>query len=125
MRPGRVRVGRVYEARTADDGMRVLVDRLWPRGMTKARADLDEWCKDVAPTTELRTWYAHDPQRFAEFARRYRKELAAGPQAVAVGHVVDLVVSRHVVTLLTAARDPQLSEAAVLAQLLEASASRR
>jgi uncharacterized protein YeaO (DUF488 family) len=125
MKPGRVRVGRVYEARTAEDGMRMLVDRLWPRGMTKARADLDEWCKDAAPTSELRKWYAHDPERFAEFARRYRKELAAGPQAVAAGHVVDLIVSGRVVTLLTAARDPHLSEAEVLAKLVRASTSRR
>ena len=69
-------VARVYDPRRPSDGTRVLVDRLWPRGLTKAAAALDEWCKDVAPSAALRTWYNHDPQRFAEFARRYRAELA-------------------------------------------------
>jgi uncharacterized protein YeaO (DUF488 family) len=64
------RVGRVYDARTAQDGIRVLVDRLWPRGLTTNRADLDEWCKQIAPSAALRRWYGHDPDRFAEFARR-------------------------------------------------------
>src|SRR6476661_2028397 len=65
----RVRVGRVYDERTAQDGTRVLVDRLWPRGLTKNRADLDEWCKQIAPSTALRRWYGHSPDRFIEFAR--------------------------------------------------------
>ena len=70
-----VRVGRVYDERTEADGLRVLVDRMWPRGLTKAAADLDDWCKTVAPSTELRHWYAHDPERYDEFARRYRLEM--------------------------------------------------
>ena len=70
-----VRVRRVYDEPAGDDGARVLVDRLWPRGLTKARADLTEWCKEVAPSTELRRWYGHDPAKFNEFARRYRAEL--------------------------------------------------
>ncbi len=74
-RQHQVRIGRVYEARTGEDGTRVLVDRLWPRGLTKDRADLDEWCKQIAPSADLRRWYGHDPDRFAEFARRYRAEL--------------------------------------------------
>jgi hypothetical protein len=69
----RVRLGRVYDERTAEDGTRVLVDRLWPRGLTKDRADLDEWCKQIAPSSALRKWYGHDPDRFAEFSRRYRQ----------------------------------------------------
>jgi uncharacterized protein YeaO (DUF488 family) len=68
-------------------GTRVLVDRLWPRGLTKAAAALDEWCKDVAPSAALRTWYNHDPQRFAEFARRYRAELQEPGAARAVDHL--------------------------------------
>lgn len=66
-----VRVRRVYEEAEEDDGVRVLVDRIWPRGMTKAKAALDEWCKHVAPSTELRKWYSHDPAKFAEFTKRY------------------------------------------------------
>ena len=62
-----VQVRRVYEKRLAADGARVLVDRIWPRGLTKREADLDEWCKEVAPSTELRKWYGHDPDRFEEF----------------------------------------------------------
>jgi uncharacterized protein YeaO (DUF488 family) len=116
--PVSVRVARVYDLRADTDGVRVLVDRLWPRGMTKARADLDEWCKQVAPSAELRRWYAHDPERFAEFRRRYRAELGAGEQGEALTHLGDLLASKHTITLLTAAKDPTMSEAAVLAGLL-------
>ena len=70
-----VRVKRVYEAAAEDDGYRVLVDRLWPRGLSKVRAHLDEWLKDVAPSTELREWFGHKPERFAEFTQRYEAEL--------------------------------------------------
>ena len=69
---------RIYEDVEDDDGYRVLVDRLWPRGVSKERAELDEWCTDVAPSTELRTWFGHRPERFDEFAARYRVELAWG-----------------------------------------------
>lgn len=113
-----MRVARVYAGRTDEDGLRVLVDRLWPRGMTKTRADLDDWCRQVAPTAELRKWYAHDPKLFAEFSRRYRNELTAGPQAEALAHLRDLAAAGANVTLLTAAKDPDISEAAVLAELL-------
>jgi len=71
MSGGKVRVRRVYEEPERGDDARVLVDRIWPRGLTKARAALDEWCKDVAPSGELRKWYSHDPARFEEFGRRY------------------------------------------------------
>ena len=77
-----IRVRRVYEEPEPDDGTRVLVDRLWPRGLSKAKAALDEWCKDVAPSAELRTWYGHDPARFEEFAGRYRLELDGGGQRI-------------------------------------------
>ena len=70
-----MKVGRVYDPPAPGDGTRVLVDRLWPRGLTKAKAHIDEWCKEVAPSTELRKWYHHDPARFAEFTHRYRAEL--------------------------------------------------
>ena len=112
-----VRTGRVYDRPEETDGIRVLVDRLWPRGMTKARAALDEWCKQVAPTTQLRRWYGHDPGRFAEFARRYRSELGQGEQAEALAHLREISTD-HTVTLLTASKDPTLSEVAVLTDLL-------
>src|SRR3954447_12267871 len=69
-----VQVRRVYDPAEPEDGQRVLVDRLWPRGLSKERAQLDDWCKEIAPSNELRKWYGHDPDRYAEFARRYRAE---------------------------------------------------
>ena len=113
----RVRVRRVYDEPASDDGTRVLVDRLWPRGLTKARADLAEWCKEVAPSTELRRWYGHDPARTEEFDRRYRDELREPERAAALRHLRDLA-DQQPLTLLTAAKDPGISEAAVLADLL-------
>lgn len=112
-----VRVRRVYDEAEEHDGVRVLVDRLWPRGMSKVRARLDEWCKDVAPSTELRKWYSHDPAKFDEFARRYRTELGEPERAQALKHLRELTAD-HRVTLLTATTDPDISEAAVLADLV-------
>jgi uncharacterized protein YeaO (DUF488 family) len=117
-RQPRVRVGRVYDPRTAEDGTRVLVDRLWPRGLTKNRADLDEWCKQIAPSAALRAWYGHDPDRFAEFARRYRSELDDPGRAEHLQHLRELA-QRRTLTLLTATRHADISEAAVLADLLD------
>jgi uncharacterized protein YeaO (DUF488 family) len=114
----RVRVGRVYDPPTPQDGTRVLVDRLWPRGMSKQRAALDEWCKGVAPSTELRSWYGHEPQKFAEFGRRYRAELKEPERAAALSHLEELA-DRGAVTLLTATRRADISEAAVLVTLIE------
>jgi uncharacterized protein YeaO (DUF488 family) len=116
-RRSQVRVRRVYDEPAADDGARVLVDRVWPRGLTKARADLAEWCKQVAPSTELRRWYGHDPAKFEEFTRRYRGELEDPDRAAALGHLRELA-SAGPLTLLTATKDPTISEAAVLADLL-------
>ncbi len=100
-----------------DDGARVLVDRIWPRGVSKERADLDEWCKQIAPSTELRKWYGHDPSRFDEFTRRYRDELDDPDRAAALAHLRELA-SRQMLTLLTATKHPGISEAAVLAKLV-------
>jgi uncharacterized protein YeaO (DUF488 family) len=115
---GEVRVRRVYEERAGGDGTRVLVDRLWPRGVSKAKAGLDEWCKEVAPSPELREWYGHDPERFEEFVRRYRGELEEPQRADALAHLRRLAED-GVLTLLTATRRPEISEAAVLARILE------
>jgi uncharacterized protein YeaO (DUF488 family) len=109
-----VRVRRIYEEPTDDDGARVLVDRVWPRGVRKESALLDEWMKDVAPSTELRKWYAHDVEKYDEFRRRYRDELASN---AALQPLRELAGSRPV-TLLTATKDVEHSQAAVLAELL-------
>lgn len=115
-----IRVRRVYETPTTDDGARVLVDRLWPRGLTKQKAHLDEWCKEIGPSTALRAWYAHDPDRFAEFSRRYRDELEDPERAAALDHLRGLA-DAGTVTLLTATKRAEISEAAVLAEVLEPS----
>jgi uncharacterized protein YeaO (DUF488 family) len=117
MRERPVQVRRAYEEPRPDDGNRVLVDRLWPRGLAKATAALNEWCKNVAPSDELRKWYGHDPDRFAEFSRRYRRELKDPQHAEAVGHLRDLSADAPL-TLLTATKNPNISEAAVLAGVL-------
>ena len=114
-----VRVRRVYEQPSPDDGVRLLVDRLWPRGLSKANARLDEWVKDVAPSDDLRRWYGHDPERFAEFRRRYVAELRQPERAAALARLTE-AASRGTVTLLTATKDAGHSEAAVLAELLRA-----
>lgn len=112
-----VRVRRVYDEPEDQDGIRVLVDRIWPRGMTKAKAQLSEWCKEVAPSTGLRKWYGHDPAKFEEFVRRYRAELEEPERADAMSHLLELA-DGHPVTLLTATKRPDISEAAVLAELM-------
>lgn len=115
----RVRLRRVYEQATDDDGLRVLVDRVWPRGLRKDSARLDHWIKDAAPSTELRKWYGHDPAKFDQFEHRYRDELSDDPQArAALGRLRELA-DRDRVTLLTATRDIEHSQAAVLQQLLQ------
>ncbi len=113
----KVRVRRVYDKPEPGDGTRVLVDRIWPRGLTKANAALDEWCKNVAPSDDLRKWYSHDPDRFAEFGRRFQRELKDPQRAEALTHLRELAKDPPL-TLLTATRQPEISEAAVLAGLL-------
>jgi uncharacterized protein YeaO (DUF488 family) len=112
-----VQVRRVYDDPAPGDGTRVLVDRIWPRGMRKERASLDEWCKQIAPSTELRQWYGHDPERFGEFTRRYGQELTEPERAQALAHLRELAAA-STLTLLTASKAVDISEAAVLAGLL-------
>jgi uncharacterized protein YeaO (DUF488 family) len=104
---------RIYDDVGGTAGYRVLVDRLWPRGVKKSDAGLDEWLKDVAPSTELRRWYGHDPGRFAEFTRRYLTELRRPPASGAVDHLLELASTQPVV-LLTATGDVEHSGARVL-----------
>lgn len=116
--PGRdVRVGRVYDAPSPDDGRRVLVDRLWPRGVRKDDPRIDGWLRNVAPSNELRRWYGHEPSLFEEFSRRYEEELTGPEQAAALRTLRELVESGPV-TLVTATREPGISHLAVLARLL-------
>lgn len=118
MPPNDVRVRRVYDEPTAEDGRRVLVDRLWPRGLSHDDAHLDQWCKDVAPSNELRRWYGHDPARFESFTDRYLLELQSAKQAVALTDLRD-AAERGPLTLLTATRDLATSHARVLSDLLD------
>lgn len=108
----------MYDELGDDIGYRVLVDRLWPRGKKKDDLVLDEWAKDVAPSTELRRWYGHDPARFDEFAHRYRDELRRAPASDAVAHLAGLARRRRV-SLLTATRDVDHSGARVLCDHLQ------
>lgn len=115
---GAVRIRRIYDAPSASDGTRVLVDRLWPRGVSKQRADLDNWAKELSPSTELRKWYQHIPSRFDEFRSRYLDELRAPHQAAELLHLRELA-AQGTLTLLTATKQPEISEAAVLAALIQ------
>ncbi len=114
-------VKRIYDPPDAQDGARVLVDGLWPRGLRKDEAGLKLWLKDIAPSADLRRWFGHDPSRFAEFSRRYRAELGANMEAV--NRMEDLTKSGRV-TLLYAAHDEEHNNARVLADHLKASAGR-
>ncbi|GII81779.1 hypothetical protein Sru01_67610 [Sphaerisporangium rufum] len=115
--PSPVRLRRVYDPPSEQDGTRVLVDRLWPRGLTKEAARVDEWLKDIAPSDALRTWYGHDLARFEEFDRRYRAELATPGRRAALDRLRALLRAGPV-TLLTATRSCDHSNAAVLARVL-------
>jgi uncharacterized protein YeaO (DUF488 family) len=114
-----VRVRRVYEHPSPDDGERLLVDRLWPRGLSKEAAHIDEWVKEVAPSDALRRWYGHEPERFEEFGRRYADELREPDRAQALARLEE-AARRGTVTLLTATKDAAHSQAALLAERLRA-----
>lgn len=109
-----LRIKRAYEPASPSDGERVLVDRLWPRGLSKDAARIDVWLKHVAPSDELRRWFGHDPHRFAEFRRRYRHELGREPAASLVAELARRA-ARRTVTLVFAAKDVEENNAVVLA----------
>lgn len=119
MSQNRVREGRVYDQRAEGDGRRILVDRLWPRGVKKDDDRIDEWLPEVAPSTELRKWYGHDPARYDEFSERYKQELHAG-SAAALAQLVDHA-REGTVTLLTATKDLATSEVPLLARVVRGS----
>ncbi len=110
-----IRIKRIYDPASDEDGTRVLVDRLWPRGVRKADAGVDEWLREVAPSSDLRRWFGHDPARFDDFAAHYRGELAQCPAAV---DKLARWAAAGTVTLLYAARDPSCNHARVLADYL-------
>ena len=113
----KVQVRRIYDDAQKSDGTRILVDRVWPRGVSKDKAELDEWVKDVAPSTELRKWYSHDPEKFDEFARRFREELQSDDAAQALDELGELA-QKGTLTLLTASKRDDISQATVLAGIL-------
>lgn len=112
-----IHLKRVYEPKTDDDGLRVLVDRLWPRGVKKQDAEIDLWLKDIAPSPELRRWFDHDPVRWPEFKRRYRAELRGNGAAL---DELREKARRQTVTLLYAAKDMEHNNAVVLRDVLSA-----
>lgn len=112
----RIQLRRAYEPPTAADGRRILVDRIWPRGLTKQKAHIDDWLKDAAPSNELRRWFGHDPTKWEEFQRRYREELGADPAAL--GPLLEAARSGPL-TLLYGAKDEQHNQAIVLKEILK------
>lgn len=114
-----IQVRRIYEDPEASDGIRILVDRVWPRGVSKDKAELDEWLKDVAPSDELRKWYSHDPDKFTEFSSRYREELKDDDRAEAFDRLKEYAQGTGTLTLLTASKRDDISQAAVLKKSLD------
>ncbi|HEX7118034.1 MAG TPA: DUF488 domain-containing protein [Longimicrobiales bacterium] len=114
--PKHIRMKRVYETPTDDDGRRILVERLWPRGISRDRAAVDLWLKDIAPSPELRRWYGHDVSKWEEFRRRYEAELDANPDVVAE---LERLARQGTVTLVFASRDETRCSARVLKEYLE------
>jgi len=115
-RPSSIAIKRAYDSAAPQDGLRILIDRLWPRGVSKSKLKLDAWPRELAPSTGLRKWYGHDPARFAEFRRRYKAELAQRPEQLST--LRDMVKGRAA-TLITATRELDLSHAEVMRSILQ------
>ena len=112
-----IKIKRVYKPPSKDDGTRILVDRLWPRGVSKEKAKIDLWLKEIAPTTELRKWFDHDPDKWQRFRGRYKTELRHNGEAV---KTLKAMARQGPITLVYAARDERHNEAVVLRQFLTA-----
>lgn len=112
-----IRLKRVYEPPTEDDGYRILVERLWPRGLSKKRAKIDLWAKDAGASTELRTWFGHEPERWEEFRRRYFAEIRQRPEVLQL--LRDVIREKGTVTFVFAARDERYNNAVALKEFLE------
>ncbi|MBI4180842.1 MAG: DUF488 family protein [Chloroflexi bacterium] len=112
-----LKIKRVYETKEAKDGTRILVDRLWPRGLSRLEAHIDQWAKEVAPSQELRQWFAHQSEKWPEFKERYERELST-PEKSRLLEQIALMAGRNDVTLLYAARDSEYNNAVVLGEIL-------
>jgi len=110
----KLKIKRVYDKPAEEDGTRILVDRLWPRGLTKQKAKVDVWLKDIAPSTELRKWFAHDPEKWKEFIKKYKKELHENKEQAAI---LKEYLKQGIVTLVYGARDEVHNEALVIKEL--------
>jgi uncharacterized protein YeaO (DUF488 family) len=113
-----LRIKRAYEPVENADGKRILIDRLWPRGLSKSEAHIDEWLKDLAPSTELRKWFGHDPQKWGEFRKRYIKELSS-PEKTRLLEDIARRSRRETITLIYSAKDTEHSDVKVLEELIE------
>jgi uncharacterized protein YeaO (DUF488 family) len=114
-----IQLKRAYDQPDATDGYRILVDRLWPRGKTKEFEALDEWCKTVAPSSALRKWFNHGPEKFNQFKIQYQQELQQEPAKQAVAHLRSILAQHKTVTLVYGAKDPRYNHARVLKEWLE------
>lgn len=111
-----IAIKRAYDKPSSHDGVRILIDRLWPRGLSKAKLKIDAWPRELTPSTDLRKWYGHEPARFAEFRRRYRAELAARVKELGA---LRAMVRGRAATLITATREVDLSHAAVMREIMQ------
>lgn len=111
-----IKIKRIYDLPSADDGLRILVDRLWPRGISKDRAAIDFWCKEITPSPDLRKWFAHKPENFKKFAELYREELKSQKEML---KKVKQDSNKQPVTLLYAAKDPKINHAIILKKVIE------
>lgn len=114
-----VKLKRVYDEAATNDGKRILVDRVWPRGVSKEKADVYEWLKEIGPTKELRQWFNHDPEKFATFKKKYREELQSGDQKAAYDQLKEIQKSYSTITLVFSAKDEENNQAQVLKEMLE------
>ncbi len=112
-----MKIKRAYEKRESSDGKRILVDRLWPRGVSKAEAGIDEWLKELGPSTELRKWFGHDPEKWQEFRKRYLAELS-DPEKVALLEKIAKAAERNTLTLVYSAKDTEHNDVKVLEAVL-------
>jgi uncharacterized protein YeaO (DUF488 family) len=122
--PIAIALKRAYDPSKRGDGFRVLVDRLWPRGVTKEDLAVDLWAKDLGPSNELRTWFGHEPERWAEFAKRYRAELSAARASASIDAIVARAKPRKTITLVYSAKDEERNQAVVLRAYFERAAAR-
>lgn len=114
-----IKIKRAYEAAADDDGYRVLVDRIWPRGISKEKAVINEWLKEVAPSSELRKWFNHDPEKYTEFSERYVRELTDGEHQSAFNRLEQVIREYDPVTLVYGAKNKEYNQAVVLKERLD------